>query len=353
MSRHLSILLLLLACLACSKGTLPRRDDAVVIVTTNIAQQGVATKYPVMGTSFGNNQDYGIFVCQHGSTSEAHKSNSKNLKAKYNSDTPAWEYYYVSDLSNGSISSTIYDNLTLSSRADDATADLYAYAPYNQSVYSSGLSAIPYKISEQKDLMYAQENLTNANSNLDPESVSPLSATFTFKHAFALLEFRIRILNQTPGADYYATTDPNLNRITLTVNPEIVSNTARLYTEGTLNALTGTITGVTEESSISFSGDVLSSTHYTMLSTSARSFYLMLVPFEIEEDNQLFFTFRVGGQDLQPYYLQKNDVKHDDDTYGFQVGYKYIFNFSIDNYVRFDGFEIGVWEADILGNKHI
>lgn len=356
MRRRIIILFAIVLSAACTKESSSRRE-AVVHIETALASREAGTKalWPSMGSAFGDEGSYGIVVCESGSTTAPHKANSKNVKALYRSEPDTWKYYYVENPSSGSVGSQAYDDLTLSARDDHHHADLYAYSPYMQSVYTNGLTAIPYNIVNQADLMYAEENLTNANSDLNPESGSDLSAHFTFKHAFALLEFNFKAINNPDPYEYYHTTLMQLNNITVTVNPEVVGNTARLYTAGTLNALTGELTNTAETTSLTlepkkegFNLDMSSPTNWT-------PFYILLSPITIEQDDALIFTFTITGQTMQPFSLKVSQLTHSDGvTVGFQPGYKYSFYFTVDNYIKFSGFEISTnWESLPLATTEI
>lgn len=345
-----------LALSACTRESPVGAGEAVVRISAFVSGQGEATKAPVTGTAFPNNGTYGIFVCKHGTTDTAHKSNSWNIRALYSETLPGWTYYYVANLSSGAVASSGYDHITLTARDDEATADLYAYSPYTQSAFSSGLEAIPYTIVDgytgQTDLMYAVENTTNANSNLDPTSASNLSATFTFRHAFSLLAFRFRLAHDSSNGGYASGTTYNLTDITVTLHdPDSDGQTtAKLYSSGTFNALSGTFNGdasTVTSLSVAKNLSISSATEYATA-------YLMLVPTEVA-DGELVFTFTMNGQTLQPFRLQHSQILHSDvPTYGLRSGYCYTFNFTLDNYLYFDGFTVSSdWTAETLGEMEI
>ena len=345
----------MLSLVACTKETDRSRSDTAVRIQASISSCEASTKAPVIGSAFPNNGSYGIFVCKNGTTTTAHKSNSWNIRASY-TESDGWNYYYVSNLSSGAVASTGYDHITLTARDDAATADLYAYSPYVQSAYSAGPAAIPYSIAaninNQTDLMYAQENTTSGNAALDPLSPSDLSATFTFKHAYSLLAFRFKLGHDSSTGGYGTGTTYALTKITVTLeDPDSDgSTTAKLYTSGTFNALTGSFNADgTEVSSLS----VTYSYTFDSASTYATA-YMVLVPTDVADD-ELVFTFTVNGQVLQPFKLQRSQLLHDDSsTYGFRPGFKYTFNFTLDNYLFFDGFTVNdVWNDAILGEMEI
>ena len=84
------------------------------------------------------------------------------------------------------------------------------------------------------------------------------------------------------------------------------------------------------------------------------AFALLLVPTEVLADDELTFTFSCGSHVFPPFVLKREMVLHakadpgDPDIYGFQAGYTYTFQFTLDNYVRFDGFSISDWTDEEL-----
>lgn len=367
----IGIILLPFLLTACNKGAVPGSREAVVQINASLAEADAVTKHPIAGTSFPGYDandyrgTYGIFVCQSGTTdkSHAHKSNSYNLMAKFADGY--WSYQYVSNLTDGSVASPGANHLTLTKRDDNVTADLYAYAPYTKSAYTAGPTAIPYSIKsnirEQPDLMYAAQNKTDyagpgtRNIGLDPASVSDLSATFTFKHAFSLLVFKFKLRNDASSPGSYGTgTTYTLNNITVTKREG--ETTAKLYNRGTFNALAGSFNN--DGNPVTSLSVTQSDGYYMFYISSASSYttaYLMLVPTDVADD-ELVFTFTVNGQTLQPFTLKRSQVLHDDSvTYGFQPGYKYTFSFTLDNYLYFDGFSVGEWTTpvDPLGEQEI
>ena len=333
--------------------------EKVVHITASLADYSAVTKaFQPGSTSFNNGDGYGIFVCKEGTSDVAHKSNSWNLAAKYyydsDSDTWNWGYHYVGDITTGALNMTRFDNIALTERNDHAKADLYAYAPYRIESYSYSPDRIPFNVYTNvsfgeyryMDLMYAQENLDpELNKGLDPASPSDLSAHFTLKHAFCLLAFRFRVAN-TP-------TTYRLDRINISLNDPDGDGetTAKLYTAGTFNAMTGTFnSGGTQVNSILYTNFW----NDTITSTSPVTYYELIVPTQVEDD-EMVFTFTIDGLNLHSYSLKKSDLLHSDGvTYGFQSGHKYTFNFVLDNYIYFDGFTISDgWTSADLGNEEI
>lgn len=374
---------------SCQGDPMPGPRETVVNIDASLVEADLATKMPITGTSFpdyylGSNAysgmgTYGIFVCKHGTTdrANAHKTNSYNLRALYTSGR--WYYFYVSSLSDGQVSSVGTNNLTLTPRDNsEETADLYAYAPYIYGAYSAGPTAIPYSIArasrDQIDLMYAEENKAtfddetddqDGNENLNPLSETPLNATFIFKHAFSLLAFRFKLRNDASVEGALGTgTNYDMTDITVTLNPHPTNPKAKLYRSGTFNAITGSFNnGGAEATSLSIATFESGSYDHFIIS-SASSYataYIMLVPTDVS-DNELVFTFTVNGHTLQPFYLQASQLtRYENNTPvpgsagKLEGGYKYTFNFTLDNYLYFDGFSVGEWTTptDPLGEQPI
>lgn len=327
-----------LSAVACSKHprTVGPLREAAVDIRVSVDGEAEATKALV---DFANGTNYGIFACIHEDTPSAFapfKSSVYNARAKKVSGK--WLYDYVGTASPGALDATNSSFFTLLQRTDDQPADLYAYAPWMQEVYlpSVGPTRIPFKTAEQKDLMYAEQNLTNANGSLDPASMSPLSATFHFKHVMARLVFKFRVLN--------VPTNYRISSVSIARTDDAA--TSHLYTSGTFNAITGTLDCV-EEVNTDGKHIIAVPKELTVDSTTPVALSVLFVPTEVGDD-ELSFTFTVNSQKMQPFVLKKEFVEHGPGSgiYGFQPGYTYTFNFTLDNYVYFDGFSVSEdWES--------
>lgn len=329
---------LALAAGACSKQPRPVGSlrEAPVDIRVSMDGESEATKALV---DFANGSYYGIFACIHEDSPSVFapfKSSVYNARAKKVSGK--WLFDYVGTASPGALDATNASSFVLLQRTDDKTADLYAYAPWIQDAYlpSVGPTRIPFKVSEQKDLMYAEQNLTNANGSLDPATMSPLSATFHFKHAMARLVFKFRVLN--------VPTNYRISSVSIARTDDAA--TTHLYTSGTFNAITGALD--CEEGTNADGKHILAvPKELTVDSTTPAALAVLLAPTEVADD-ELSFTFTVNGQKLQPFVLKKDFVEHETGSgiYGFQAGYTYTFNFTLDNYVYFDGFSVNEdWES--------
>lgn len=277
-----------------------------------------ATKAPVLGTSFPNGGTYALWICKGGTYGEFN-DRMNNIKATYASADNSWSYAY--DGVTGSFTNIIV-------RAEEgtestATLDLYAYAPFISGV--SDLESISFTASNQQDLMYALENSTDTNKGKgisDPEIISE----FRFHHALSLVEFRLK--NKNSGS-------------TINVSQTWIksSGATQIYTKGSFNAVTGEVSGNTP-------GTVAASVNKSITSTSEyTSIYMLVIPTECQGDDIImgFVMNGIGGSGsgLNSFSVSREDLKHGDGaTYGFQAGYRYVFNVDIDNYVHLTGVQI-------------
>lgn len=330
-------------------------EERIVHINASLSGPTNATKAIVQGTDIPNKFSYGMFVCTHGSYGK-HKENSWNLKATYTavegSSAGTWSYQYVNNFTTGSLTPNLYENVTITVKDNPTnpgvpvTADIYAYAPYIQEAFSGTPEAIPFTIaddiSNQADLMYAVQNATDDNKDLNPCSTDeiPLEANFTFNHALALLAFEFEILNDN--------TNYRLRKIEVSKKNAV---TAHLYKSGSFNAVTGKFNeGGDDVSSLIIKqpGTMIAPKEGTDMVA-----YMTLVPTPITEDDELVITFFMNDSDsdamaLKPFVLKKAYVRHgDSDVYGFQGGYKYTFKFTLDNYLYLEGFSVQEWDEEI------
>ena len=116
--------------------------------------------------------------------------------------------------------------------------------------------------------------------------------------------------------------------------------TAKLYASGTFNAVTGTFNPDLVETTAN--EKVITDPYSDIASaTTPMTVSMLIVPTPVSVDDELSFTFTLaGGESFLPFVLKKEHVRHADDSYGFRAGYTYTFNFTVDNYVYFNGFTI-------------
>ena len=323
---------LLIACTALE----PAAPQAVVDIQASLDQVSPETRALV---NFPERIQYGIFTCISADNVPAPATNYEQFKpsiwnAQADGYGTGWTYKNVASYATGELYSTGGNSFILFGRNDSQTADLYAYAPWSLAAYTSGPTAIPF--TRDKDLMYATENTVRANHNLNPASGSPLNASFSFRRVMARIVFRFRLLN-----------DNTTMGITLASvkNNHPAGGTAVLYTSGKFNIIDGSLNDLQSADVLSNVGSCTA--YYTAdpaVYDSRSAIAVNIVPTAISEDGELTFSFTSGGFTLPTLLLQKEWIKHNDGvTYGFQAGYTYTFYFTLDNYVRFDGFNIQEW----------
>lgn len=345
MKNRINILFLMLfVCLSCGKTEF-YADVMQEGVRLNISESilSVETKAPILSgesggeAQFPKNASYGLFICDHvaeGPNSYIeHAPNYNNIKANNSKDASKWMFSYNDDKLE-------FPVIFLIGKKDDADrsvcADIFAYAPYDKGVTSP--ECIEFEISTQTDVMYAIQNCApSVNKNINPiGSASEVDVPLTFAHALTLLEFNVELKN-----DKYNHPEGNgdvngysIDKITIAKN-----STAEvpLYSGGTLNAVNGTLTP---------KDDVESMTVKCKCDANKNKIktYLLLVPTQ-PDDDEYIFSFHLNDVVLNSvFHLKKEHLRHGDSAeYGFKAGYKYTFNFVIDNYIHFTGVEFGKW----------
>lgn len=334
MTKHSLYLLLfpLLALSACSKPAGETHRESVVEITTAV-EGAAATKGPLVD----HTESYGIFACLHEdepAAFEPFKPSTYNVYARNGS------FNYVADLVGGALDANASGRFVLTSRGDvNESADLYAYAPWTQEAYRNGPTRVPFTAGA--DVMYAVQNLPDYvpgpapdknNAGLNPAlDTPPLKATFYFRHMMARLVFKFTLKNEPTLYD--------LTRITVRDN-DPAGGTATLYASGTFNAVTGTFNPDLVETA---ENERVVTEHYSEIvsETTPMTVSMLIVPTPVSVDDELSFIFELaGGESFLPFVLKKEHVRHSDDSYGFRAGYTYTFNFTVDNYVYFNGFTI-------------
>ncbi len=299
------------------------------VVDIRASIQGESAPTKATWVNFGNTATYGIFTCIHEDTSSptefaTFKPSLWNAQAQMSG---GWKYKNVASYTDGTLYSEGSSSFILMGRNDGKLADFYAYAPWSQTAFLTGPRNIPFNRST--DLMYATENTTNANRGKDPASLSALTADFHFQRVMACLRFEFTL--DTPDN---TTMSVSLNSIQ---DNDPAGGTAVLYSGGVFDAITGAFVSKTET-------DRLTGLGSCQVSGGGGAIQFTLVPTEVSVDDELTFTFYSSTHMLPPFVLKASQVLHSDGiTHGFQAGYKYTFHFTLDNYVRLDGFNIQTW----------
>lgn len=304
------------------------------------------TKAAITGTQLPDGSTFGLFICEHHDSSEpnpyiAHSPQYNNIKATLSNGK--WMYSYA----GYTAFPTIFVLEKLDENDNPVNADVFAYAPYHLEVTTP--ESVPFDITEQNDYMYALENNDpSANKNINPAaSGTEVTVPLTFAHAFALLEFKVLIKNDTynhpttgGGAQWH-----DISGIKVRKNSSIDPEDIQLYRKGTMNAMTGAISIPDEYGDVS----ELSFKPHTAKSHTSDGKRLitatfLMVPAEPDDDEYIFDFFFDGIDISSEFTLKKEHLKHGtSDEYGFKAGYKYTFNFELDNYMHFCDVQFGEW----------
>ena len=352
--------LALIAIPGCQKDDSPV-DSAVVAraeLDVQLSVDGGATvgeeqtKSVVTGATLNENgRTYGIIACEHEDTPTDYKiydaDNANlygNIQAWYgnfNSKGTGWWYSYAS--STGSRFKPLYF------MAEDVSRhmDIYAYYPWKsgvtiQSGYQYNLSSSSE--SELVDLMYATyegEGGTPTNRNITLVDKETIPVKINFHHALSRIAFHFKLANaQNSGLD-----GQHALRLWQINLQRSAASTTPLYTQGTMNLLTGNVTyaGFSQTAqTVSYATENISSlgTYDIYQSDAWKTFNMLVHPTEYLQDGDFSFRFYFNGNVFAQalnyqYEIQRSDLLHSDGTtYGFQPGYCYHFYFIIDNYIH-------------------
>ena len=326
------IAMALLAAAACSK-TYTETGNTLTQLRVS-AQIEPATKAPISGTSFPEGSTFSFFVCKHESGTPAnfevyYRNYDNVLAVKDSLFSDGWKYAYKNSTSDFMEKFFIVEDGLNS-------ADVYAVAPWMSG--NTRPDNIPYSLytdgyhnaSDQRDLMWATQNAaadrTTGNFNIEINYVEH-SLSFTFRHVLS----RIRIgMRQAQGSE-------TLNTLTSVVIKKVGSgSTTTLYESGTFNAVDGTFSSKSSVDSLRLNMSTTLSTDNSFAYTD-----LLVFPTEVEDDELMFVFYFNGARCTQTYTLRAADVLHSDNsTKGFRPGSTYTFNFTFNNYVRFDSVTI-------------
>ena len=306
------------------------------------------TKSAITGTQLPNGTTFGLFICDHHASSgpnpyREHSPQYNNIKAERRNSQ--WMYSYAGYKA--------FPTIFVLEKKDEndvpIKADIFAYVPYLPDIKTP--ESIPFNINEQKDLMYAVENNDPAkNKEIDPAaSGTEVDIPLTFAHAFALLEFNILLKNeQYNHPDGNGTAIRNyLSSIQVRKNGNMNADDIHLYSTGMMNAIDGSLSSLQEASYLDFSkGNIGIDNNKVSGGRRMITARMLLVPAEPDDDEYIFsFTFDKSTINTE-FVLKKEHLRHGTtDQFGLKAGYKYTFNFELDNYIRFKDVSFGEWST--------
>ena len=318
----------------------------------------------------------GLFICDHSTSSpnpyNEYAEHYNNICASGSKTSWRYNYYNYDDFPTLYIIPRDEDK----DHYTDINCDIFAYIPYQEGVTTP--EEVPFSIPGQTDIMYAEENADpGINKNIDPAAAiytdpsdsgysdGKIHASLTFHHALSLLEFDIKLKNNTYnhpwghyGDEYTSNTIKHeLHSVTI----DKMRAGAKLYASGKMNAIDGTLYGLVDANSVT-AGKLGHNNYYYDIAVppyETAKAYMVIVPTQAGDpayvDDDYRFTFNFSNQTFPiTFSLKKAHLKHSDDTYGFKTGYKYTFKFTIDNYIHLDDIQIGEWSpADTPFQKEI
>lgn len=352
---------MLLALCACRKD--PGADNGVkgrlaLRFSSVLQDDAIQTKATESLMSTTNTDAIGIFICDHCANGldnpyKPFSTGMNNIQSKTKVTDGVQEWTFTPSGSSSSFNSLVISAKELDD--ENITADVFAYYPYNSSVTTP--EQIPFTLNWISDpahyyyLMYAEENKVDnpSNKNLDPnaENSSPgsdineVEVGLHFRHAFARIE--VNLVNRN---GYSNNPDKNTAADPCSATVVLKKKSGHMYNKGIFNAVSCSFESLEPCDSLMASlrkkknqyggGNVDIYMNSPIVPTQEGEEY---------EDGDYEFSFTVDGIELSAKIpLLKEHLRHGtSEVYGFQAGYKYIFNFTYDNFVRLSSIEIAEW----------
>ena len=353
--RRIIYIVSLMMVVACVKHGAENSPESRLDIEADIARSA-DSKAIIEGNVFKTGNTMGIFV-YHSETEnvqtpspmfhfELYGSRYKNIRASYNESTPSkpWRFNFES-------ASTMFDDIYLirpTVAAYETGLSVVAYAPWIANVQS--ITEVPFYLGghseDMVDLMWARQNThdssvnpTDAGKNykiIPDGNAQPVK--LTFQHALSLLKIGFRCK--------YEGSVITVSSIKLKKKDD---GTTPLVISGKFNAMTGTVS----ESATSFylSYDYTGEAYVFQYSEDDYLYVPMLIfPQEYKADGDYILEFQFNGHDLAAEY----EIRLSDVAGGFRAGNVYTFNFTLDNYIQFDGVQVSdEWIESDLNNKEL
>ena len=319
----------LLAFASCTKddpgngtGTSPELIPLSFEPRITATTEGGQTRAAVSGTEFGSGTfNFGMFIVRHESSPSVYEpqlNGYNNLQAVMTGSGTPGSYSYTWKYSLNGISGT-KNGIGL---VDDPAGsfDFYAYYPYTEGSDFTP-EAVPFT-SGSNDYMWTPRQ--SQVECLLSGGVIPVS--LSFQHVMTLLQFNIRLAY---------TGNSTLTAIKLT------DTRGRLVGSGTFNATTGEIDR-------DQAAGELTTSFGTNLRTSAQSFHVMFpeIPTGIADGEITVTLILDGRENIETFTIPLSMLEYTDGgtQHGFRMGYKYVVDVVVSNYVKFTPIEVIPWD---------
>ena len=343
---HIALMFLVVSCVKSGRDDSPESRLEINAEIEQIAD----SKAILEGTSFKSGNTIGIFI-YHSETADAslptamsnfllYGDRYRNVRAVYDDKSLKWTFNFEN-------ATTVFEDIYLlkpTVAAFETGLAVVAYAPFIENV--SSITDIPFtlggKSEEVPDLLWARQNThDNIVNPIDPGKnykiipdgdVKPVD--FTFQHALSLLRIGFRCKHEGSLM--------TLSSITLKKKDE---GRTSLPVSGNFNAMKGVLEDVARSNSLTFD---YTDRAYTFQSTSDYVYAPMLIcPQEYLSDGDYILEFELNGQKMDSSY----EIKLADVSGGFKAGEVYTFNFTVDNYIQFDGVQVSKEWIELDSNK--
>lgn len=343
--RKLWLFIVILLAVSCNKEETEDGRGSKLVVNAEISQDVEPSKAVVTGKNFKQDNTMGLFV-YHSETPagaspvemtkfELYGKRYGNIVAKFYTDRqPGYWKYKFADTSEDAYFDNIY-LLKPTVSAFEGGLAVVAYAPWIKTAES--ITQIPFTIGGTSetvtDLMWAKQNQNGDNYRIVPDG-NGKTVKLTFQHALSMIKVSLKCAHSGSKMTVSAIT---LKKKTGATTP--------LYSKGSMNAMTGVITGSANTSSIVY--DFTDREH--SFQTAYVDVPMLICPVENYGDGDYILEFKFNGQSLEQssaYVISSNDVGGK-----FDAGKVYSFKFTFDNHIRFDGVQVSTEWIETAANK--
>ena len=340
MRRYWTILLLLLLAGCAPQGDEMRLDSGQQTMPAGAR----GTRFVIYGSTFSRGETIGLFFCEHedvpgndyaaacGTLSFAeHNVGYNNVQARKGTGADEWTFY-------NSALDIYVSNFYITKNNAHTNADAFAYSPWIDKVTKP--TAIPFNANNNYDIMYATENANGTNKDLDSESPGAGELSLHFEHSLSRLSLVMRTLYEAP----YGNSNHRLNYVTIR---KAGAKTTPLYARGKFNAITGEYYDLVEADSITVTSFNIGENYFS--GTAGTDFGVLLYPVDYVADGDYEIVLCVDGF-RKVFPILRDDLQFEStSSYGFRRSVKYIFQFTVNNYVHLDGIRVeNDWAAETI-----